>query len=165
MAVNEDCTRGGKIHGAGEIEQGRLAAAAAPDQSEELARSNGKRDVVQRAHFLAITRVIFDDIAKFDQRHRAGLPSICCFTPIRVHRQTYRKYGLSSQQSAAAVASRKSTASESGIERTTRVVYTPQDVFHCSVTAMTGAGSGRAGTFRDAFFQRRPEWSSLELVV
>jgi hypothetical protein len=45
------------------------------------------------------------------------------------------------------------------------VVYTPQDVFHCSVTAMTGAGSGRAGTFRDAFFQRRPEWSSLELVV
>ena len=40
MAVNEDCTRGGKIHGAGKIEQRRLAAAAAPDQSEELARSN-----------------------------------------------------------------------------------------------------------------------------
>ena len=41
-AINEDGAAGGKIHGAGEIEESGFAAAAASDEGEELAGGDVK---------------------------------------------------------------------------------------------------------------------------
>jgi hypothetical protein len=46
-SIEDDAAAGGKVHGAGEMEQGGLAAAATAHEGDEAACFNFERDVVE----------------------------------------------------------------------------------------------------------------------
>jgi hypothetical protein len=57
LAGNLDRAGGGRHQAADDVEQGRLAAAARPDQAEELAAPDVERGVAQGAHVMGVARL------------------------------------------------------------------------------------------------------------
>jgi len=70
--VDAHLARGGLIHGAGQVEQRGLAATAAADQRDELARADLKRDAPQRLDGDAVAPIAFPDAFELQQGHCAS---------------------------------------------------------------------------------------------
>ena len=68
-AIDEDGAVGGKIHGAGKIEEGGFAAAAASDECEEFAGRDVEGNVIEGANGLAVGGVFFGDILQREDGH------------------------------------------------------------------------------------------------
>jgi len=68
-AIDEDGAVGGKIHGAGKIEERGFAAAAASDECEEFAGRDVEGNVIEGANGLAVGGVFFGDILQREDGH------------------------------------------------------------------------------------------------
>jgi hypothetical protein len=68
-AIDEDGATIGKIHGAGKIEQGGFAAAAASDECEKFTGRDVEGNVIEGANGLAVGGVVFGDILQGEDGH------------------------------------------------------------------------------------------------
>ena len=68
-SIQKHLARSRKIHGAGQIEQRRFSAAAAPHQRHKLAPLNVQGKTTERMHWLAIRQIVFRDVLQRKYRH------------------------------------------------------------------------------------------------
>jgi hypothetical protein len=69
-AIKSDGAGGGKIHGAGEVQQRRFSAPAAANQGHEFAARGVERDVGESGNGASFGEVLFGDVVEAEQTHR-----------------------------------------------------------------------------------------------